>query len=103
MKSSVYYIYIIRCKNNLLYTGITTDITRRFEEHKNNFIKGAKFTRMNKPQQLEIAWKTTNRSSASKLEYAIKHLTKLQKEALITKNETLESMFGEKFKEIEYI
>ena len=100
MKNSFYYIYIIRCENNALYTGITTDLERRFDEHKHS-LKGAKFTRANKPQKLEIAWKTNSRSSASKLEYSIKQLSKSQKENLISGKETISSIWDNKFDEIQ--
>lgn len=101
MKSSIYYIYIIRCTNNLLYTGITTDLDRRFDEHKNS-IKGAKFTKANTPLKLEIAWITNSRSSASKFEYAIKQLTKTQKENLINGSETITTIWDNEFNDIQY-
>ena len=101
MKSSVYYIYIIRCSNNLLYTGITTNLERRFNEHQNS-TKGAKFTRANKPKSIEIVFESPSRSSASKLEYAIKKLPKFKKEALISKTETLNSLWKDQFNDITY-
>ena len=79
----MYYIYILRCENNFLYTGITTDVERRFNEHKDGNIKGAKYTKSHKPLGVEAVWEAENKSDASKLEYRIKQLTKKEKEDLI--------------------
>lgn len=83
----MYYIYIIRCKDNSLYTGITTDLERRFNEHKNKI--GAKYTKRHEVDKIEIAWSCENRSIASKLEYHLKKLSKKEKEAIIQKKEIL--------------
>ena len=77
----MYYIYIIRCKDNTLYTGITTDLERRFNEHKNKI--GAKYTKRHIVDKIEIAWSCENRSIASKLEYHLKRLSKKEKEEII--------------------
>ena len=74
----LYYIYIIRCEDNKLYTGITTDYKRRFLEHKSG-IKGAKFTKAFKPKKIEVLYKTDSRSNALKLENKIKKLPKIKK------------------------
>ena len=73
-----YYIYMIRCQDNSLYTGITTDIKRRYEEHKNG--TGAKYTKAKKVLQLEIFFRCEGRSNASKVECFIKGLSKVKKE-----------------------
>lgn len=78
-----YFVYIIRCADNSLYTGITTDVERRFNEHKNDTKKGAKYTASHTPVSVEGVWQADSRSSASKLEAYIKTLTKAQKEELI--------------------
>ncbi len=79
----MYYIYILRCENNYLYTGITTDVERRFNEHKDGKIKGAKYTKSHKPLGVEAVWEAESKSDASKLEYRIKQLSKQEKEDLI--------------------
>lgn len=84
---SEYYIYIIKCRDGRLYTGITTDIKRRFSEHSTGE-KGAKFTRANPPEEIMTVWSCNGRSYASKLEYAIKKLNRQQKIKLI--NEELQ-------------
>ncbi len=79
-----YYIYILRCSDETLYTGITTDIMRRIEEHKRKSKLGAKYTHSHNVLKLEICFETTSRSLASKLEYHIKKLRKYEKESIIT-------------------
>jgi len=79
-----WYIYLIRTKNNHLYTGITIDIKRRFDEHQNEPKKGSKFLRGKGPLKLELKRKVGSKSLASKLEAKIKTLSKSEKEKLIT-------------------
>ena len=88
----MYYTYMIRCKGNTLYTGITTDIERRFNEHSGKDEKGAKYTKSHEVIKIEAVWESKNRSQASKLEFALKKLTKQQKEELIHNNDKF-SMF----------
>lgn len=83
----MYYVYMLRCEDNSLYTGITTDLERRFEEHLTKNKKCAKYTLNHSVKKIESAWETEDRVSASKLEYHIKKtLSKSQKEELIIKN-----------------
>ena len=79
----MYYTYMLRCKDNSIYTGITTDLNRRMNEHFNKLDVAAKYTHSHTAVKLEIAWESENKSLASKLEYHIKHLNKLNKENLI--------------------
>ena len=67
----MYHLYILKCFDNTLYTGITTDLTRRIEEH-NSSSKGAKYTRMRRPVELVYSEEHEDRSAASKREYEIK-------------------------------
>ena len=92
---TIYYIYIISCENDILYTGIATDYKRRFDEHSrlNGTKKGAKFTKSHKPEEIVSVWKTKTRSDASKLEVRIKQLTKKDKELLITDNKYFKTFF----------
>ncbi len=92
----MYYTYMLRCKDNSLYTGITTDLARRIEEHLSQGEKCAKYTRRHQAEKLEIAWESENRVLASKLEYNIKKLAKRQKEALIKNPELLSEFLGDK-------
>ena len=92
----MYYTYMIRCKGNTLYTGITTDIERRFSEHSETDERGAKYTKSHDVVKVEIVWQSENRSQASKLEFALKKLTKQQKEELILDNTSLEKFLAKK-------
>ena len=76
-----WYLYMIRCKGNVLYTGITTDISRRFAEHQSG--KGAKFLRGKSPLELVYQQTIGSHSNALKEELRIKKLPKLEKEKLI--------------------
>ncbi|MBR2879510.1 MAG: GIY-YIG nuclease family protein [Oscillospiraceae bacterium] len=80
-----YYTYILRCSDGSLYTGITTDLARRFSEHAGGTGRaGAKYTAAKKPVAYECAFVCPDRSSASRLEAAIKRLTRAQKLRLIS-------------------
>lgn len=79
-----YYTYILRCSDGSLYTGITLDLQRRFSEHAGGTSRaGAKYTAAKKPVAYECAFVCPDRSSASRLEAAIKRLTRAQKLRLI--------------------
>jgi len=78
-----WYVYIVKCADGKLYTGITTDVERRIKEHnsiKNN--KGAKFTRSRQPVVLMHMENATSRSHASKREIEIKSLSRTEKSNL---------------------
>ncbi len=92
----MYYTYILRCKDNSLYTGITTDLERRLREHKQKGEKTAKYTLTHTAQKIEIAWESENRILASKLEFHLKKLNKKQKEELIKNPQLLSSFLKEK-------
>ena len=92
----MYYVYMLRCEDNSLYTGITTDLERRMEEHFTKSDKCAKYTMRHNDKKLEAAWQTDNRVLASKLEYAIKRLKKEEKEKLIVSKVELDYFFEER-------
>jgi putative endonuclease len=75
-----WFVYLIECVNGKIYTGITTDVAKRFRKH--CLGKGAKFTRYNPPLHVLGVRQCANRSQASQLEYQIKRLTPHQKRAL---------------------
>ncbi len=77
-----YFLYILRCSDDTLYTGITTDLQRRLAEH-NSSTKGAKYTRSRRPVALVYTEKFEDRSSASKREYIVKRLSRAKKLALV--------------------
>jgi len=80
-QSSLWFLYMIRCKGNMLYTGITTDVERRFKEHISG--KGAKFLRGKAPLDLVYQKEIGSHSDALKEEIRIKKLSKAAKEAMI--------------------
>jgi putative endonuclease len=82
MSESNWFVYIIRSDDDQLYTGITTDIARRWQEHTNGKT-GARYFRGRQPRQLCFLEPHDNRSSASKREAEIKKLDRRQKNALI--------------------
>ena len=75
-------VYFLRCNDNSLYTGITTDIKRRLHQH-NNTKLGAKYTRARRPVKLVYSETTLDKSTASKREYQLRTLTKKEKEKLV--------------------
>ena len=77
-----YYLYILKCADTSLYTGITTDIKRRLQEH-NGTKEGAKYTAARQPVELVYKKKFSNRSTASIEESRIKKLTRLEKLMLL--------------------
>lgn len=97
----MYYTYMLRCEDNSIYTGITTNIERRMKEHFNKDKKCAKYTLRHSAKKLEIVWETENRILASKLEYHIKQLVKGKKEELIVKN-NLKELLGERIESKKY-
>ena len=78
---TVWYLYILRCGDGTLYTGITTDVEKRLEAHRAG--RGAKYTRGRSP--LELVYRETcgSHSDALKREAAIKKLSRMQKEMLL--------------------
>lgn len=82
MKTQEWFVYIIQNEKGLLYTGITTDIARRFAEHRASK-KGAKFFRAGAPLEVLYQKSFPDRSSASKFEALVKKLKRAQKVSLI--------------------
>ncbi len=79
-------LYLIRNRRGALYTGITTDVQRRFSEHSSGGGNGAKYLRSGGPLQLVYQSKIGTRALAQKAEHAVKKLTKQKKESLVLKN-----------------
>lgn len=77
----LWWVYLVRCADDTLYTGITTDPERRERQH--NAGTGAKYTRSSRPVQLVYRESCPDKSSALKREWAIKQLSRQQKLSLI--------------------
>lgn len=73
-----WFLYVVECADGSLYTGITTDISRRIYEH-NNTKKGAKYTRSRRPVRLVHNTKFCDRSQAAKAEAVFKKLSRKEK------------------------
>lgn len=86
---SQWYVYIVRCNDHSLYTGITNDPDRRVTEHNDSSknSKGAKYTRARQPVSLVYVEGAKNKSTASQREWEIKKLNRQQKLLLITLND----------------
>ena len=76
-----YFVYIIECTNKALYTGITTDLRRRFNQHQTG--KGARYTKYNPAVKLRYSEKCRTRSEAAKREAQIKSWPRVKKLALV--------------------
>ncbi|MBL4940102.1 MAG: GIY-YIG nuclease family protein [Colwellia sp.] len=83
MTNNTWTVYFLRCNDNSLYAGITTDIVRRLHQH-NHTKLGAKYTKAKRPVTLVFIETATDRSAASKREYQLRKLTKAQKEQLVS-------------------
>lgn len=81
--NSTWYVYFLRCNDNSLYAGITTDLTRRLHQHNHSKL-GAKYTRAKRPVTLAYAETALNKSDASKREYQLRKLAKEKKEQLVS-------------------
>ena len=85
-----YFVYIIKCNDGSYYTGHTKDVEKRFELHKKG--KGARYTRIHKPEKICYIEKFTNRSEAMKREQKIKKLCHLKKQELILKKKSFKAI-----------
>ena len=78
-----WFVYMLHCSNGCLYTGITTDVQKRLKTHNDG--RGSAYVRAHRPASLVAFTESENRSAASRLEYSIKSLSRLQKVALATR------------------
>lgn len=88
----MYYLYILRCADNTLYTGIAIDVKKRLAEH-NQSPRGARYTRSRQPVKLVFTKGFRSRAKALREEYRIKQLTRREK-LLLIKNPTITNLFN---------
>ena len=81
-----WYVYIVKCADSTLYTGIAKDVVRRVSEHNHNNTVGAKYTRARRPVEVAYQEICESRSHAARREYEIKQLDRRSKQALIEAN-----------------
>lgn len=80
---AAWYVYMVRCVDGSLYTGVATDLARRVREHNGEGSAGARYTRARRPVQLVYREVVASRAAAVRREMAIKRLPKSSKEALV--------------------
>ena len=85
-----WYVYLIECRGGSLYTGIATDVARRYAEHAAG--KGARYTRAHPPLRLLAQFAYPDRATASRAEHAIKQLSPARKRALCSEAESSAAM-----------
>lgn len=96
------YLYILKCADNSLYTGIAANIEKRIRQHLGIIKGGAKYTKSHKPISLEALWLTENENAARKLEAAIKKLPKSDKTRIISAHELLFTYYFPELAEFEF-
>ena len=82
-KTKQWSVYVLRCADNSLYTGVALDVNKRLDEHNGITKNGAKYTHARRPVKLVYQEPADSRSDACKREYVIRNLKKSQKEKLI--------------------
>jgi putative endonuclease len=88
VKADIYSVYMLRCADGSLYTGIATDVSRRLQEHQSS-PRGAKYLRGRGPLTLEFQQAVGDRGDASKVEYLLKNLAKVDKEEIVSGRKSL--------------
>ncbi len=86
-----YWVYLLRCSDDTLYTGSTTELIRRVKEHNQSRL-GAKYTAARQPVSLQQAWEVSDRSSAQRLESRLKRCTRQKKLELINDGEGIRAL-----------
>ena len=87
-----WYVYIVRCRDGSLYTGIATDVERRIADHLSN--KGAKYLRGRGPLKLVFKKQVGGKGRALEVEHKVKRLPRLKKQALIKTGAGIEALLG---------
>ena len=93
MPASEFSLYIVRCADGALYTGIATDVDKRLAEHASG--AGAKFLRGKGPLEIVFAEAVGDRSRALQLEYRVKRLSREQKLELVRGERQLTELVGD--------
>ena len=83
-RTACWYVYIVRCADGTLYTGVATDVDRRLAEHRAGAPRGARYLRGRAPLELVFAHRVGSRAAAQRVEHSIKSLPRRRKEALVS-------------------
>jgi putative endonuclease len=102
MNSTIWYLYLIRCRDGSLYTGISTDVSRRFGQHQKAGQGGSKYLKGRGPLVLAYHARVGPRSIALKVESRVKKLAKNRKEQLLQKPHFLETIIQNVKNETEF-
>ena len=94
MSGKPYKLYLLRCGDGSLYTGIAIDVERRIDEHRQGR-RGARYLRGRGPLQLAYWVEAGDRATALRLEHRVKRLKKADKEALVAGRLELDSLFSQ--------
>ena len=90
----MYYVYMLLCRDDSLYTGITPDLRRRMRMHTGKLKGGAKYTSLRPPKEIAAVWTAPDKSTAAKTEAAIKKLPKARKLELTAAPAAINEMLG---------
>ena len=82
-----WWVYLVRCSDQSLYTGVTTDLARRVDEHNGRQPGGARYTRARRPVALVWSERCNSRSEAQRREAAVRRLSRRQKDRLIDRSD----------------
>ena len=84
-KIEAWWVYIIRTEDDMLYTGVTTDVDRRFREHCAQGVRSARYLRAHRPRAVVFRQLVGPRGLALRMEWRLKHLSRPQKETVIAR------------------
>ena len=85
-EQKAWFVYMLRCGNGALYTGVTTDVQRRMDEHASGGSRGARFTRAFAPVELVYRCCLGSKRLAYRIEYRLKRLSREKKAMVVAKN-----------------
>ena len=90
----MYYVYMLLCSDDSLYTGITTDLRQRMRKHTGKLKGGAKYTALRPPKAIAAVWTAPDKGTAAKAEYAIKHMPAAKKRELTADPNRVHELLG---------
>ena len=85
MAEKTWVVYLLKCRDNTLYCGVTNNLSRRLRQHNGEIKGGAKYTQARRPCELVYHERCEDKSTAMKREYDIKQFSRIQKEQLFSK------------------
>lgn len=92
VNAAPWHLYLVRCRDGSLYTGIATDVERRLTQHADDPRRGAKYLRGRGPLKLVFSAAVGDRARATRMETRVKKLSREQKERLLTQEDYFRSL-----------